>query len=360
MNRRLASDPASHGVMASGRLKRLPLLSLLSFFVAGSVTSYARASRGGSSGDWPGTSSGMSPLSSMAASAISSASIQSTRAVVRVRGSDIRGEVNGTGFFVDPASTICTVADLVKGSDSIVIVKDGKEYPCNVLAIDEGSGAAFLKLIGEMPHSGENFFSPRALPTPSPFTPALAIGCSREKDPAISVGMITGTKSHEGDFYFRLPQHMAKISLTEGEAGAPVFDLDGHLIGMVLSGNSQAGDCRILPAGAIEKLHTDLLRFGKINQGWVGAVVEEAAVPEDNSTTRIASVEPGSPAESAGLKSGDIILALGSRPITQPDKLLEASFYLTAGESIPMTIWRSGKINHVVVHCVNPPKANDH
>jgi len=360
MNRRSASDRAFDGAMPSGRLKRLPLLPLLSIFLAGSATSYAITTKGGSSGDLPGTSTGMSSLSSMATSAISSASIQSRRAVVRVRGSDTRGEVNGTGFFVDPAGTICTVADLVKGSDSIVIVKDGKEYPCNALAIDEGSGAAFLKLIGEMPHSGEDFFSPRALPTPSPFTPALAIGCPREKDTSISVGMITGTKSHEGDFFFRLPQHIAKISLTEGEAGAPVLDLDGHLIGMVLSGNSLAGDCRILPAGAIEKLHTDLLRFGKINQGWVGALVEELAVPEGNSSTRIASVEPGSPAESAGLKSGDIILALGSRPITQPDQLLEASFYLTAGESIPMTIWRSGKINHVDIHCVPPPKANDH
>ncbi|MCE9586957.1 MAG: S1C family serine protease [Verrucomicrobia bacterium] len=365
MNRRSVSDLASDRALASAHLKRLLMLPLflLAFSLSSSSTSSASsviASTPGATGELKRTSTGTPSLSSRAASAISSASIQRTGAVVRVRGTDARGELNGTGFFVDPTGTICTVADLVKGSDSIVIVKGGKAYPCKILALDEGSGTAFLKLIGEMPHSGENFLSPRALPTPYPFTPAIAIGYPREEDPSISVGMITGTKSHEGDYFFRVPQHMAKILLTEGEAGSPVFDLDGHLIGMVLAGNSQAGDCRILPSGAIEKLHMDLLRFGQLHQGWVGAVVEEAAVPEGSSSTRIAAVEPGSPAEAAGLQSGDMILALGTRRITQPDTLLEASFYLTAGESVPMTIWRGGKISHVAIHCVTPPEAKNY
>ena len=361
MNRRSVSDRASDRSLASAPVKRLLMLMLPLFLLTFSLSaSSAIASIPGATGELKGTSSGTPSLSSKAASAISSASIQRTGAVVRVRGSDARGELNGTGFFVGPTGTICTVADLVKGSDSIVIEKGGKEYPCKILAIDEGSGAAFIKLIAEMPHSGENFLSPRATPTPQPFTPAIAIGCPREGYPSISLGMITGTKSHEGDCFFRVPQHMAKIPLTEGEAGSPVFDLDGHLIGMVLAGNSQVGDCRILPSGALEKLHMDLLRFGQLKQGWVGAVVEEAAVPEGSSSTRIASVEPGSPAEAAGLQSGDMILVLGTRRITQPDTLLEASFYLTAGERVPVTIWRGGKISHVTIHCVTPPEVKDH
>lgn len=364
MNRRSVSDQASHQALASAYLKRLLMptlrLLLLTFSLTASSASSIIASIPSATGELKGTSTGTPSLSSRAASAISSASIHRTGAVVRVRGSDASGELNGTGFFVDPTGTICTVGDLVKRSDSIVIVKGGKEYPCKILALDEGSGTAFLKLIGEMPHSGENFLSPRANPTPQPFTPAIAIGCPREEDPSLSVGMITGTKSHEGDCFFRVPQHIAKIPLTEGEAGSPVFDFDGHLLGMVLAGNSQAGDCRILPSGVIEKLHLDLLRFGQLHQGWVGAVVEEAAVPEESSSTRIASVEPGSPAEASGLQSGDMILALGNRRITQPDTLLEASFYLRAGESVPITLWRGGKISRVTIQCVTPPEAKNY
>lgn len=310
----------------------------------------------GTIGEAPTTPS----ITSNAASAIRTASIQQTGAVVKVRGTDARGEVYGTGFAVDPSGMICTVTDLVRGSDIIVIVKDGKEYPCDIVALDEGSGAAFLKVTGEMRRSGEQFLPPRATTAPSPFTPVLAIGYSREEKPAASLGMITGTQSHEDDSYFRVPLNLAKIPIAEGEAGSPVLDLDGHLIGMVLSCNLQNGDCRILPVGAIEKLHTDLLRFGQLNPGWVGAVVEEAAVPEGNSSTRIAQVEPGSPAEIAGLRAGDMILTLGNRRITQPDKLLEASFYLTAGENVLMTIWRGGEIRHLQIHCIHPPVANPH
>jgi S1-C subfamily serine protease len=343
MNRRSVSDRA-HSLALLKRLVTLPLLSVSLSASPGTV------------GESPATTS----LTSNAASAIRTASIQRTGAVVRVRGTDARGEVYGTGFAVDPSGTICTVTDLVRGTSSIVIVKDGKEYPCDILALDEGSGAAFLQTTGEMRRSGEQFLPPRATPEPPPFSPVLAIGYSGEEKPVVSLGMITGTKSHEGDCYFRVPQHLAKIPLAEGEAGAPVSDLDGHLIGMLISGNTQNGDCRILPVGAIEKLHTDLLRFGQLNPGWVGAVVEEAAVPEGNSSTRIASVEPGSPAEVAGLRAGDMILTLGNRRITQPDKLLEASFYLTAGEIIPMTLWRGGKIKHVQIQCIHPPESKPH
>jgi len=343
MNRRSVSDRA-HSLALLKRLVTLPLLSVSLSASPGTV------------GESPATTS----LTSNAASAIRTASIQRTGAVVRVRSTDARGEVYGTGFAVDPSGTICTVTDLVRGSDTIVIMKDGKEYPCKILALDEGSGAAFLKMTGETPRSGQYFLTPRATYTPSPFSPVLTIGYSGEEEPSLSLGMITGTKSHEGDYYVRVPLHLAKIPLAEGEAGSPVSDLDGHLIGMLLAGNTQAGNCQILPAGAIEKLHTDLLRFGQLNPGWVGAVVEEAAVPEGNSSTRIASVETESPAKSAGLRAGDMILTLGNRRITQPDKLLEASFYLTAGEIVPMTIWRGGEIRRVQIHCIHPPEANLH
>jgi serine protease Do len=167
--------------------------------------------------------------------------------------------------------------------------------------------------------------------------------------------MITGSVTHEGDFYFCVPHLLAEIMLREGEGGSPILDLSGNLVGMVVHGTSKAGEFRILPSGAIEKLQRDFLRFGKFNPGWVGAVVEEAAVPQGASRTRIAAVQPDSPAETAGLRAGDMILSIAGRNIINPDEVLAASFYLSAGEQVGVTILRSGEVRKIQLLCSAPP-----
>jgi serine protease Do len=167
--------------------------------------------------------------------------------------------------------------------------------------------------------------------------------------------MITGSVTHEGDFYFCVPHLLAEIMLREGEGGSPILDLSGNLVGMVVHGTSKAGEFRILPSGAIEKLQRDFLRFGKFNPGWVGAVVEEAAVPQGASRTRIAAVQPDSPAETAGLRVGDMILSIAGRNIINPDEVLAASFYLSAGEQVGVTILRSGEVRKIQLLCSAPP-----
>ena len=134
-----------------------------------------------------------------------------------------------------------------------------------------------------------------------------------------------------------------------------MLDLSGNLIGIVITGNTQLGICTVLPSAAIEKLHHDLLRFGGPNPGWVGAVVEIAAVPEQNSQTRVVSVEPGSPAETAGIRPGDTLLALGKHPIHTPEDVLDASFYLTAGEAVNLRLARDGVIKKITLQCSERP-----
>ena len=63
------------------------------------------------------------------------------------------------------------------------------------------------------------------------------------------------------------------------------------------------------------------------------------------------SVEPGSPAEAAGLQSGDMILSLGGKPIQEPEEVLGASFYLSGGDPVRLTIIRGGEQRVVEFRC---------
>jgi serine protease Do len=308
------------------------------------------------------TSSGNEQLASKVTSRIRAITREKSPAVVRIRCADGHGEVNGTGFYIDPTGTVCTIADIIRGASEITILQDGSALPARVLAIDSQSGLAFLKAnetTGASESTGNCFLPARSITIPPALTPVLGIGFPRENGATPALGMITGLENHDGNHFHCVPHLTANLSLTEGEGGSPLLDLSGNLLGMVISGNTQLGICRILPASAIEKLHQDILRSGRLEPGWVGAVVEEAAVPQGNSRARLVSIELGSPAERAGLQPGDIILSLGDRLIAEPEDVLGASFYLTAGQTIRVVILRGGKTRQFDVHCTLPPGSNE-
>jgi len=282
--------------------------------------------------------------------------------VVRVRCRDDHGEVVGTGFYIDPTGNILTLAEIVRDAQEITVEqpddKDGiKSLPATVTAIDLRSGVAFLKVATGS--ESASFVPPLSISNPPELTPAIALGYPQEHQVTPALGMITGSKNHEGEIFLCVPHLTASLPLSEGEGGAPVLDLNGNLLGIIITGNTQLGTCTILPSAAIEQLHHNLMRYGGINPGWVGAVVEIAAVPQNNSRTRILSVAPGSPAEAAGIKPGDILLKLGTHAVHTPEDVLEASFYLSAGEDIHLSVLRKGVTQNLSLRCGEQPSLAD-
>ena len=295
-------------------------------------------------------------LSAKVAASVRSVATRKSPTVLRIRCRDTHGELNGTGFLLDPTGTVCTLVELVQGGGEITVTQGGKEFLATLVAADPKSGVAFLKIASPSPNLGASFLPPQYVTNTPALTPVLGIGMPRDDMAAVSLGMITGNATHEGDLYFCVPHLTATLPLSEGEAGSPVLDLSGNLLGMVVSGNQTS--CQILPAAAIEKLHSDLLRFGRIKPGWVGVVVEESAVPQGLSRTRVAGVERGSPAETAGVRVGDMILSIAGKSIRQPDEVLGASFYLRGGEPVTMTIMRSGESHDMEIRCGTSPAAD--
>ena len=85
-------------------------------------------------------------LSSKVAASVNSVAKDRAGAVARVRSKDTRGEVNGSGFFIDSNGTLCTLAELVQGSTEVTIIQAGREFQAQIAAIDPRSGVAFLKV----------------------------------------------------------------------------------------------------------------------------------------------------------------------------------------------------------------------
>ena len=295
-------------------------------------------------------------LSAKVAEALVTVASKESSSVVRVRCFDGHGEVVGTGFYIDPTGTICTLAEIVEGAHDITIEQNGKTNSAKLLALDPRTGIAFLKSADtNVSGNAGTFLPPRPFTNATVFTPVISMGYPREQPLASVLGTINGTKNHEGDRYFCVTHLSVSIPLLEGEGGSPILDLSGNLLGVVITGNPQLGNCTILPSNAIEQLHQNLLRYGAVAPGWVGAMVELAAVPEHKSRTRIVSVEPGGPAEAAGIRAGDTLVAIGNHAICNPEDILDSSFYLTVRESVQVIIVRDGVPQTLTLQCGEYP-----
>lgn len=292
-----------------------------------------------------------SRLSSAVAAALSSLGREKSQAVVRIHSQDDAGDVSGAGFLIDPGGTVCTLLDFVRGGKDLSVEAGGKSFPASLLSADERTGIAFLRISAATPCFIPPFPS-ASLPGNSPVM-ALGLGSNGESTAGASplLGITAGRIDHDGERIFLVPLLTALLPASASRPGTPVFDLSGKFAGLVVRSQVDGCSCAVLPAAAVEKLHGDLLRFGRPNPGWIGAVVEESAVPEGSSRTRIVGVEPGSPAERAGILPGDSLISIGNRSIVMPQEVLESSFYLTAGQEVRLVLSRSGQLRRLTLRC---------
>jgi S1-C subfamily serine protease len=98
-----------------------------------------------------------------------------------------------------------------------------------------------------------------------------------------------------------------------------------------------------VPVEAAEKLRSDFVRFGEARHGWVGINVSEAPAPVEGSRAEMTQIERSSPAANSGIKPGDILLQVGQRKVTQPEDVPDASFFITAGDVVPITVVRGNQ-----------------
>ena len=125
-----------------------------------------------------------------------------------------------------------------------------------------------------------------------------------------------------------------------GEAGAPLLNLKGEVVGILVSSLENNSSCYALPIDAAEKIRSDFVRFGEIRHGWIGANVAEAKVPAESSRAQITEILGTTPATDSGLRPGDILLQVGKVKVNEPEDVLDASFFITAGDTVPITVIR--------------------
>jgi serine protease Do len=273
--------------------------------------------------------------------------------VVRIQATDRHGRLSGTGFFVGPNGTIYTSYTVGGESRDIVVVFGDKQFTATRLVGDLRSGIAILKIEAE--------------------TPFLACGKSRDlgiASPVITIGYpmdlpLTPAFGTVGGFdikymgrYFATTHIRANIPVQRGEGGAPLLNLKGEVMGILISRLDSGSASFVLPIEAAEKVRMDFLRFHEVRPGWIGVHIKGIPESVDGSSVLIDEVMPDTPGAKAGLLPGDILLQVGDYKIASPEDIFDAIFYITAEDDLRVRVARAGKVMEFQAHPVDPPDAN--
>jgi len=257
------------------------------------------------------------------------------KAVVKIHGVDEHSEICGTGFFIDPTGTLYTAYTVGGEAGNFTIEFGGKKYPARQLLADIRSGTAMLKIDAATP----------ALPIGKSeelevASPVVAIGYPLDLPETPNCGMVAGFDQKYLGRYFSTTHLRVNLPTQRGEAGAPLLNMKGEVVGIVVSRLENTSACYAVPIEAAEKIRSDFVRFGEARHGWVGINVSAAPEPVEGSRAEMTKIMEETPAARSGIKPGDILLQVGRKKVTQPEDVLDASFFITAGDTVPITVMR--------------------
>jgi serine protease Do len=273
------------------------------------------------------------------------------RDFLRPKGREPKIQMLGSGVIIDDERHVLTNAHVITGASRIrVTLADGREFDATLVGAAPNIDLAVLQIQSD-----------EELPWVTPGTSSdLMVG-----EPVIAIGNPFGLFSNSvttgvlsavdrslninGDFYYGFLQTDASIN--PGNSGGPLLNAEGSLIGIntaIYQGAQGIG--LAIPIDLANRVVSELLRHGEIAPAWIGlefqrldpALKEVLTLPEGVSGALITDVDPDSPASTAGLKRGDLVISIDGYKVKGVRSLFEALRATLVGQTLSLEIWRHG------------------
>ena len=264
----------------------------------------------------------------------------------------------GSGVIIDgERGLILTNAHVIQRSDTItVVLEDRREFEARIVGADPDSDLAVLKIDSReklpsvaMGQSDDLMIGETVIAIGNPF------GFSH----TVTTGVVSAVhRSIRADDRVLHDFIQIDASINPGNSGGPLVNLDGEVVGINTAIYAKAqGIGFAIPISKAKKIVASLIQYGEVQPAWIGIVAQELderlaqylKYPHRKGAM-IRAVEPESPAQAAGLKEGDVLLAVGPRKISELDDYLAATRAVTAGETLEIRAWRGGRTLTVSVN----------
>lgn len=277
-----------------------------------------------------------------------------------------RGELpvhgQGSGFIVSADGQILTNAHVVRDASTVTVkLADRREFEAKVLGVDPATDVAVLKIDAtELPVV--QFGDVKKLAVGDY---VLAIGAPFGFEQSATSGIVSAKRrSLPGDAY--VPFIQTDVAVNPGNSGGPLFDARGRVVGINSQIYSRTGGYQglsfAIPIDVAIRVRDQIVATGSVRHARLGVTVQElnhdlaASFGLDSPDgALVSSVAPGSAADKAGLRPGDVVLSLNGDPVERSGDLAAMIGMSEPGASVALEVMREGKRQKVTAVLAEGP-----
>jgi serine protease Do len=261
-------------------------------------------------------------------------------------------EGTGSGFVFDDKGHILTNNHVVEGSGKITVTfHDGNEAIATVVGTDPQSDVAVLKVENTdyrpLPRGSSGKLRVGDL--------VMAVGSPFGLSQTVTTGIISATERNDVGINSYESFLQTDAAINPGNSGGPLVNMDGQVVGInsaiVTGSRGNDGVGFAIPIDMAGQVADTLIKTGRVHRARVGialgvltpALAKQLGLDPKTKGVLVDSVLPGSPAEKAGLKSGDVITEFNSNPVVSVPTFRLTVAASEAGKSFGLTYFREGR-----------------
>src|ERR1700730_9804640 len=260
----------------------------------------------------------------------------------------------GSGFILSADGYVMTNAHVVDDADTIyVTLTDKREFKAKLIGVDDRTDVAVVKI------------SATSLPAVTVGDSnkvrvgewVVAIGSPFGLDNTVTAGIVSAKGRDTGDY---LPFIQTDVAVNPGNSGGPLINMQGEVIGINSQIYSRTGGFMgisfAIPIDEAMRVADQLKTSGKVVRGRIAVAIGEVTKDVADSLglpkaqgALVSSVEPGGPADKAGVQPGDIIQKFAGRNVVSATDLPRMVGETKPGTHTSLTLWRKGQVHDLNV-----------
>lgn len=262
----------------------------------------------------------------------------------------------GSGFIVSKDGYVLTNNHVVDGADKISLsLADGRSFEGKIVGKDPTFDIAVVKIesdedlpVLEMGESNGIDVGQWVVAIGNPFglEHTVTVGVISAKNRSVHAGNVNFDGFLQTD-----------AAINPGNSGGPLLDLEGKVIGINTAIVPYAqGIGFAIPIDMAKDVMDDLVKYGKVNRGWLGVYIQrvtpefaEAYGIEGTDGAVVSDVIPGSPADQAGIRRGDVIVSINSKEIKTHQDVSATIRRHLAGDKVKIGLERGGASRSLTV-----------